>query len=77
MQLEYERLQADHRKLRSETDDSAKKLQEYTIQKDLQHQAKQDLKGLEEAVRSELQTLYNLRRLFVDELQNKLRKVIY
>ena len=43
-------------------------------QRDLAEQAKQDLKGMEEAVTKELQQLYNLRRLFVDELQNRMKK---
>ena len=36
--------------------------------------AKQDLKGLEETVAKELQTLHNLRKLFVQDLQSRVKK---
>jgi len=35
----------------------------------------QDLKGLEETVAKELQTLNNLRKLFVQDLQSRVKKV--
>ena len=34
----------------------------------------QDLKGLEETVAKELQTLHNLRKLFVQDLQSRVKK---
>lgn len=39
-------------------------------------QARKDLKGLEETVAKELQTLHNLRKLFVQDLQNRMKKTI-
>lgn len=38
-------------------------------------QARKDLNGLQETVSKELQTLLNLRKMFVNDLQNRMRKV--
>uniref|UniRef100_UPI00398F1D75 kinesin heavy chain-like n=1 Tax=Pristiophorus japonicus TaxID=55135 RepID=UPI00398F1D75 len=74
LNLELERLRADYEKLKSEQREKSKKIQELTFLHEKHEQSKQDLKGLEETVARELQTLHNLRKLFVQDLTTRVRK---
>nr|XP_006811967.1 PREDICTED: kinesin heavy chain [Saccoglossus kowalevskii] len=74
--LAHGKLQSDFDKLKHEEAEKASRLQELTLQMDRREQAKQDLKGLEETVAKELQTLHNLRKLFVQDLQSRVKKAI-
>lgn len=72
--IAYEKLQSDYEKLKREESERVLKLNELQTQQELREQAKQDLKGLEETVAKELQSLHNLRKLFVQDLQARLKK---
>ena len=72
--LAHEQLQRDYERLKEEEQDKSKKLQELLSLNERREQAKQDLKGLEETVAKELQTLHNLRKLFVQDLQARVKK---
>ncbi|XP_036750780.2 kinesin heavy chain isoform X2 [Manis pentadactyla] len=74
LQLELEKLQADHEKLKNEEHEKSIKLQELTFLYERHEQSKQDLKGLEETVARELQTLHNLRKLFVQDVTTRVKK---
>merc|ERR1719249_14020 len=74
LSLAYDQLQRDHEKLKDEEQEKSKKLSELQMVSDRREQARQDLKGLEETVAKELQTLHNLRRLFVQDLQSRVKK---
>ncbi|XP_056653737.1 kinesin heavy chain isoform X10 [Monodelphis domestica] len=74
LQLELEKLQADYEKLKSEEHEKSIKLQELTFLYERHEQSKQDLKGLEETVARELQTLHNLRKLFVQDVTTRVKK---
>uniref|UniRef100_A0A8C7IU75 Kinesin-like protein n=1 Tax=Oncorhynchus kisutch TaxID=8019 RepID=A0A8C7IU75_ONCKI len=68
--LEQKRLRVEHEKLKSTDQEKSRKL----VMQDRREQARQDLKGLEETVAKELQTLHNLRKLFVQDLATRVKK---
>uniref|UniRef100_A0A8C4NAV4 Kinesin-like protein n=1 Tax=Eptatretus burgeri TaxID=7764 RepID=A0A8C4NAV4_EPTBU len=72
--LEQEKLRGDFDKLRNEEHVKSRRLQELTTLQDRREQARQDLKGLEETVAKELQTLHNLRKLFVQDIATRVKK---
>ncbi|XP_022918543.1 kinesin heavy chain-like [Onthophagus taurus] len=74
LQLAQQQLQTDYEKLKSEEADKSQKLQEMITTNDRREQARKDLKGLEDTVAKELQTLHNLRKLFVQDLQARIKK---
>ncbi|TNM98134.1 hypothetical protein fugu_014380 [Takifugu bimaculatus] len=74
LMLEQERLRVEHEKLKSADQEKSRKLHELTVMQDRREQARQDLKGLEETVAKELQTLHNLRKLFVQDLATRVKK---
>merc|ERR1712029_1211014 len=67
-------LQRDYEKLKEEEQEKSRRLQELIQLNERREQARQDLKGLEETVAKELQTLQNLRKLFVQDLQSRVKK---
>ncbi|KAH7645700.1 kinesin heavy chain [Dermatophagoides farinae] len=75
MTLALERLQQDYDKLKAEENDKSAKLHEMTLLNEKCEQAKQDLKGLEETVAKELNSLFNLRKLFVEDIKNRFKKI--
>ena len=75
LQLSNERLVDDNERLKRDDAERSSRLNELTQQAERREQARQDLKGLEDTVARELQTLHNLRKLFVQDLQAKVKKV--
>lgn len=74
LSLAQDRLQQEYEKLKQEEQEKSQKLQELQFLNARREQARQDLKGLEETVSKELQTLHNLRKLFVQDLQSRVKK---
>ncbi|XP_037319068.2 kinesin heavy chain-like [Pungitius pungitius] len=72
--LEQERLASDYDKLKAEEQEKDAKLQKLILLQEESEQAREDLKGLEETVAKELQTLHNLRKLFVLDLTARVKK---
>lgn len=61
-------------RLREEVEQKTAKLNELTILGDRREQAHEDLKGLQETVTRELQTLNRLRKMFVQEMLTSVKK---
>lgn len=74
MVVTEEQLKVEYEKLKAEVAEKTQKLNEITTMHERKEQAQQDLKGLEETVAKELQTLHNLRKLFVQDLQSRVKK---
>ncbi|XP_071549968.1 kinesin heavy chain-like isoform X2 [Panulirus ornatus] len=85
LSVEHEQLKAEHNKLKVEEAEKSARLHELILRhwtprgstsmlNDRREQAHHDLKGLEDTVAKELQTLHNLRKLFVQDLQARVRR---
>uniref|UniRef100_A0A8D3BRD7 Kinesin-like protein n=1 Tax=Scophthalmus maximus TaxID=52904 RepID=A0A8D3BRD7_SCOMX len=75
MELELAQVRADFERLKSQDSSKSERLEELSFLHQRHEQTKQDLKGLEETVARELQTLHNLRKLFVQDLTSRVKKV--
>lgn len=67
--LAHQQMTVDYDKLKQEEAEKSNKLQDIILTNERREQARKDLKGLEDTVAKELQTLHNLRKLFVQDLQ--------
>ncbi|XP_067632229.1 kinesin heavy chain [Eurosta solidaginis] len=74
--LAHQQMTADYEKLKQEEADKSNKLQDIILTNERREQARKDLKGLEDTVAKELQTLHNLRKLFVQDLQARIKKTV-
>uniref|UniRef100_A0A4W5M3N6 Kinesin-like protein n=1 Tax=Hucho hucho TaxID=62062 RepID=A0A4W5M3N6_9TELE len=74
LQIELAQVLADFDRLKSVDSSKSERLEELSFLHERHEQTKQDLKGLEETVARELQTLHNLRKLFVQDLTSRVKK---
>ncbi|XP_069683547.1 kinesin heavy chain isoform X2 [Periplaneta americana] len=74
--LAHQQMQQDYERLKQEENEKSNKLQELILTNERREQARKDLKGLEDTVAKELQTLHNLRKLFVQDLQARIKKSV-
>ncbi|KAK5891502.1 hypothetical protein CgunFtcFv8_018748 [Champsocephalus gunnari] len=72
--LEQGRLMSDFDKVKAEEQEKDEKLQKLILINEEREQAREDLRGLEETVAKELQSLHNLRKLFVQDLTTRVKK---
>lgn len=74
--LAHQQMTVDYDKLKQEEADKSNKLQDIILTNERREQARKDLKGLEDTIAKELQTLHNLRKLFVQDLQVELESYL-
>nr|XP_055071610.1 kinesin heavy chain [Misgurnus anguillicaudatus] len=76
LQLEQKQLICDYEKLKQEEQKKDKRLQKLILLNEKKDQAKEDLKGLEETVTKELETLLNLRKLFIQDINDRMGRSV-
>ncbi|CAL8251957.1 unnamed protein product [Arctogadus glacialis] len=74
MEIELAQIRYDFERLKSQDNTKSERLEELSFLHERHEQTKQDLKGLEETVARELQTLHNLRKLFVQDLTSRVKR---
>ncbi|XP_065128487.1 kinesin heavy chain isoform X2 [Paramisgurnus dabryanus] len=74
MGLELEQMRVEFTALKNREHERSIQLKELKYLNERHEQAKQDMKGLEETVAKELQTLHNLRKLFVQDLTTRVKQ---
>uniref|UniRef100_A0A8B9KXQ7 Kinesin-like protein n=1 Tax=Astyanax mexicanus TaxID=7994 RepID=A0A8B9KXQ7_ASTMX len=72
--LELNQLHAEFTGLKNREHEKSIQLEELIYLNERHEQAKKDMKGLEETVARELQTLHNLRKLFVQDLTTRVKR---
>uniref|UniRef100_A0A182YK72 Kinesin-like protein n=1 Tax=Anopheles stephensi TaxID=30069 RepID=A0A182YK72_ANOST len=72
--LAHQQMTVDYEKLKQEEQEKSSKLQTLMLTDERREQARKDLKGLEDTVAKELQSLHALRKLFVLDLQARIKK---
>ncbi|XP_036425405.1 kinesin heavy chain-like [Colossoma macropomum] len=72
--LEQRKLRSDYEALKIQEQEKDHKLQRLVLLNEKRELASQELRGLEETVARELQTLHNLRKLFVQDLLTRVKK---
>ncbi|NP_001116747.1 kinesin heavy chain isoform X1 [Danio rerio] len=76
LELEQKKLMSDYEKLQQEDQKKDERLQKLLFLNEKKEQAKEDLKGLEETVAKELQTLHDLRKLFIQDINNRIGRSV-
>ncbi|XP_057193740.1 kinesin heavy chain [Triplophysa rosa] len=74
LSLELEQMSIEFTALKNREHQKTIQLEELKYLNERHEQAKQDMKGLEETVARELQTLHNLRKLFVQDLTTRVKR---
>ncbi|XP_052420547.1 kinesin heavy chain-like isoform X2 [Carassius gibelio] len=74
LELELAHVRSSLSNLKMQDDTKSACLEKLSFQQERNEQSKQDLKRLEETVARELQTLHNLRKLFVQDLTTRVKK---
>ncbi|XP_030209521.1 kinesin heavy chain isoform X5 [Gadus morhua] len=74
MEIELAQIRSDFERLKCQDNTKSERLEELSFLHERHEQTKQDLKGLEETVARELQTLHNLRKLFVQDLTSRVKR---
>ncbi|KAK2889668.1 hypothetical protein Q8A67_015043 [Cirrhinus molitorella] len=74
LNLQLEQMSVEFSVLKSREQEKSRQLEELRYLHERQEQTRQDMKGLEETVARELQTLHNLRKLFVQDLTTRVKR---